>query len=168
MSIRLESAVMLVADMATARHFYEDVLEQHVALDLGVNVAYEGGFALWQRDHAHAIMQGKHAESAAVPPAPSGAVSDDHELYFETDDLDAVWERLSTAGVRVLHPLVEQPWGQRVCRVYDPDGHIVEVGEPMSAVVRRLLDQGLSVAEVAERAAMPIDIVRQIAELPGA
>jgi hypothetical protein len=63
----------------------------------------------------------------------------------------------------LLHPLREQPWGQRVFRCFDPDGHIVEVGEPMPVVIGRYLSQGMSVEEATERTSMPLDIVRQIA-----
>ena len=87
-------------------------------------------------------------------------------LYFETDQLDAMWTRLSEAGVQIVHPLVEQPWGQRVFRVYDPDGHIVELGEPMPAVIQRFLSQGMSVEQIAQRTSMPPEIVRQIAAGP--
>ena len=45
----------------------------------------------------------------------------------------------------------EHSWGQRVVRFYDPDGHLIEVGESMRQVVHRFLAQGLTVAEVALR-----------------
>jgi hypothetical protein len=63
-----------------------------------------------------------------------------------------------------VHPVVEQPWGQRVFRVYDPDGHVVEIGEPMDAVIRRFLEQGMTVEEAAPRTSMPLEIVRAIAK----
>ena len=49
-------------------------------------------------------------------------------------------------------------------RVYDPDGHIVEVGEPMWVVIQRFLAQGMSAAAVAERTSMPLAVVEQIAQ----
>ena len=33
---------------------------------------------------------------------------------------------------RIVHPIRTEPWGQRVFRLLDPDGHIVEVGEPQA------------------------------------
>ena len=42
-------------------------------------------------------------------------------------------------------------------------GHIIEVGEPMSVVVSRLLGQGMSVEQAAERTGMPVEAVQQIA-----
>lgn len=47
-------------------------------------------------------------------------------------------------------------------RVADPDGHLVEVGEPMPRVVARFAAEGLSVEVIAERTSMPVEIVRRI------
>ena len=38
-----------------------------------------------------------------------------------------------------MHPVKEHSWGQRVVRFYDPDRHIIEVGENMKVVCRRFL-----------------------------
>ena len=80
-----------------------------------------------------------------------------------SDDVEGVMQRFGEAGVEFVHPLREQPWGQRVVRIYDPDRHIIEVGEPMSVVVSRLLGQGMSVEQAAERTGMPVEAVQQIA-----
>jgi catechol 2,3-dioxygenase-like lactoylglutathione lyase family enzyme len=155
MKIKYESAVIMVKDIAASRQFYEEVLGQEVFMDFGPNVSFaDGRFAIWQVDHAHEIMFGK----------PSDEVGHgEMEFYFESEDLAAVVERFEGAGVEFVHPLREQPWGQRVVRVYDPDRHIVEVGEPMSAVVLRLLNQGMSVEQATERTGMPVEVVWQIA-----
>jgi catechol 2,3-dioxygenase-like lactoylglutathione lyase family enzyme len=162
MPIVYQSAVLFVREMQAARAFYEGLLNQQVALDLGANVGYEAGFALWERAHAASIIYGTDPAEAA-PAAEAGPGSTAFELYFETDDVLAVWDLLAQAGVQPVHEIREQPWGQRVFRVYDPDHHIVEFGEPMPAVMTRCLDQGLTVEEVAARTFMPVDIVRQIA-----
>mgnify|MGYP003564690801 CR=1 FL=1 len=156
MNIKFESAVVLVKDVAASREFYEGVLEQEVFMDFGPNVSFAGGsFAIWQVDHAHEILFGK----------PSGEVGQGElEVYFESDDVDGVVVRFEEAGVKFVHPMREQPWGQRVVRVYDPDGHIVEVGEPIPVFVARFLGQGMSVEQVAERTSVPAEVVQQIAE----
>ena len=46
--------------------------------------------------------------------------------------------------VELVHPAREHGWGQRVVRLYDPDRHIIEVGESMAKVARRFFDSGLS------------------------
>jgi lactoylglutathione lyase len=45
-----------------------------------------------------------------------------------TADCDAVVERLRAAGVTVTEEPVDQPWGERVARVLDPDGNEVIIG----------------------------------------
>ena len=30
----------------------------------------------------------------------------------------------------LVHPIRMEPWGQRVFRIFDPDKHVVELGEP--------------------------------------
>ena len=153
------SSVIFVQDVPTSRKFYEGLLGQQVMMDHGLNVGYVGGFALWQAEHAHQIIFGRPCQIKRLG-------HDNCELYFETDQLDAMWTRLSEANVQIVHPLVEQPWGQRVFRVYDPDGHVVELGEPMSAPILRFLSQGMSVEQIAQRTSMPPEMVGQIAAGP--
>jgi transposase-like protein len=45
----------------------------------------------------------------------------------------------------------EQSWGQRVIHFYDPDGHLIEVGEDMKVVARRFLNEGMSIEQAAKR-----------------
>ena len=61
-----------------------------------------------------------------------------------------------------IHGIKEQPWGQRVMRFYDPDMHIIEVGESMESVARRFLRKGLSVEETAKRILMPEEFVKML------
>ena len=158
MTIKFQSSVIFVKDVEASRRFYEELLGQEVLMDHGPNVGFVGGFAIWQVDHAHQMIFGRS------PDERSQLGQGNCELYFEADDLDAMGARLSDAGVQFVHPLREQPWGQRVFRLYDPDGHIVEFGEPMPVVIQRFLAQGMSAGEVAQHTSMPPEIVQQIAE----
>ena len=151
MNIKFESAVVFVKDVAASRQFYEGVLEQEVFMDFGPNVSFAGGsFAIWQVDHAHEIMMGE----------ASGEVGQGElEVYFESDDVNGVVVRFEEAGIKFVHPMREQPWGQRVVRVYDPDGHIIEVGEPIPVFVTRFLQEGMTVEQAAERTSVPVEVV---------
>jgi lactoylglutathione lyase len=51
-------------------------------------------------------------------------------LWVYADDCDAAVERLRNAGVTVLAEPAEQPWGERVAQVQDPDGNVVYIGQP--------------------------------------
>jgi len=87
------------------------------------------------------------------------------ELYFETDELETIFQDLKQAAVEFIHAIQEQPWGQRVMRLYDPDGHIVEIGETMEAAVWRLYRQGLSIDRIREKSSMPREFVEQVIQM---
>lgn len=157
MSVWFQSVVLFVRDIATARRFYEELLGQRVMMDLGLNVDF-GGFALWQADHATRTIFGEEARNSAR------LGRDNVEVYFESDEIEALFATLEAADVEILHGPAEQPWGQSTLRVRDPDGHIVEVGEPMPLVVRRFAEQGLTREEIARRTSMPIEAVRAMVD----
>jgi len=139
--------------MESSKRFYREVLGLEVAADFGANVTLTGGIVLqtadtWARFIRRAADEIVYQNNAA-------------ELYFEEDRIDDFAAKLAAIpGIVYVHPLLEHPWGQRVVRFYDPDGHIIEVGENLAMVVRRFLDGGLSVQETAARMDMPEDDVR--------
>jgi catechol 2,3-dioxygenase-like lactoylglutathione lyase family enzyme len=156
-AIKFQSAALFVRDIGESRRFYEDLLNQTVDIDFGPSVSYVGGFSLWQMGHAGPLIFDD------APEDMTALGRRNLELCFESGALDGVSERLARAGTTFVHPVREQPWGQRVLRVCDPDGHLVEIGESMSVVVRRLLDGGADVGAVASHTAMPLEFVQRIA-----
>jgi lactoylglutathione lyase len=50
-------------------------------------------------------------------------------LWVYTADCDAVVEAVRAGGGTVVEEAVDQPWGERVARVTDPDGNRVVVGQ---------------------------------------
>ena len=60
-----------------------------------------------------------------------------------------------------VHPVIEHSWGQRVVRFYDPDKHIIEVGENMQAVTRRFLANGMTPEQVAQRIDVPLSYINE-------
>ena len=149
------SVVLLVEDIERSKRFYGAVLGQKVVMDFGRNVGFEGGLAIWERDYAlNLIFQGK-AQGVK-------AGGNNLEVYFESGDVDALYKRLTGEGVKVIHSIVEQPWGQRVFRVYDPDNHIVEFAESMASVVQRLDKNGLSLEEIAKKSLMPMEFIKMV------
>ncbi len=157
MKINLVSSVLFVADIARSREFYEGVLEQTVLMDHGPNVGFAGGFAIWQIDHANQMVFGDRKTTREESNLDAA------ELYFETRELDEALNKIKAAGVNFIHELMEQPWGQRVIRFRDPDGHILELGEPMDVVICRYLAAGLKPEEIVKRTFMPLEIINQIA-----
>jgi catechol 2,3-dioxygenase-like lactoylglutathione lyase family enzyme len=128
--------------------FYKQLLGQAVKYDFEPNVTFEGDFSIHLKSRLRELMGG-------VVDIPAAGTARHGELCFEADDIDGLCERLEREAVAFVHAIQEQPWAQRVARLRDPDGHLVEIGEAMEAVVRRLRGQGLSAEEIRARAGMP-------------
>ena len=45
------------------------------------------------------------------------------------EDLEDEYRRMLDSGIEMIHGIVRLPW-QRIFRMKDPDGHIIEVGNP--------------------------------------
>ena len=80
-------------------------------------------------------------------------------VCLQTADSWADLLRVGAEDIRYVHPALEHPWGQRAVRFYDPDGHIIEVGEKMKNVCRRFLDSGMTPEETAKRMDVPLKFV---------
>ena len=82
-------------------------------------------------------------------------------MYFEEDDFDNFILKLrQIPDICYVHPVIEHSWGQRVVRFYDPDKHIIEVGENLNKVVRKFLYKGMSVENIATKMDVSIDYVK--------
>ena len=135
--LKFVSPLIVVEDMARSRQFYEQLLEQKVKFDFGVDVAFEGDFTIHLKSHFRSLL-GDATQYPITMKAHNG------ELYFDVDDIESTYQRLQAAGVEFIEGIQEQPWGQRAMRLYDPDGHIIEIGQPMDITVQRFHQQGWS------------------------
>jgi catechol 2,3-dioxygenase-like lactoylglutathione lyase family enzyme len=150
--------VLFVTNIELSTRFYQELFDLEIEHDFGVNVMFKEGFSLWERQSALEIINGPHA-AREYPPAYN--VHQTMELYFETEELQAFFEELrSREGLELVHELREEPWAQRTVRFLDPDGFVVEVAEPMPAVVRRLADEGLTPQDITERTMLSLEAVR--------
>ncbi len=149
--------VITVDDIVLSRKFYEEVLGQKVILDFGANIAFEGGASL--------LEKGTWCEFINKDAKQIISLSNSFELYFEEDNFDDFMQRMKEyQGIEYVHETKEFPWGQRVIRFYDPDHHIIEVGESMKTVIRKFIKMGLSVEETVERTQHPIEFVESCLE----
>ena len=145
--MKFKAPMLVVTNMENSKKFYKEVLGLRVTADFGANVTLTGGVSLQTAD--------SWAEFINQPEDEFGWGGNVFELYFEEDDLDAFIEKLSKMKIHYLHDLKEQPWGQRAVRFYDPDSHIIEVGEPLKAVCLRFIAQGMTPEQVANRMDVP-------------
>lgn len=149
--MKFKNPLIAVTDMERSVEFYRRVLGLRKIADFGANVTLTGGVCL-QTAETWADFIGRSPEELGW----CGKVS---ELYFEEAEFDTFAEKLEAMEIHYVHPVREHAWGQRVVRFYDPDSHIIEVGEPISAVCRRFLEGGMSPEQAAERMDVPLKLV---------
>lgn len=155
MEIKFCSSVVLVKDVLKSKEFYMNLLKQEVEADYGENIMFTSGLSIWQIDYAYKSI------SKDINDCVFGK-NGRFELYFESDDIDNAYKLFKQSGIEFLHELIEQPWGQKAFRIYDPDGHILEVGEPMLLSVKRLLKEGFTPEQVSKRTSMPIETITSL------
>ena len=144
-----------VKDHNISRTFYEKVLSQNVTLDLGTNIAFGNDSCVF-------AIQADYAGLIGVNDFNVAYKGNDHELYFEEHNFDEFEKHLKQFDdIIYLHKTKEYPWGQRVIRFYDPDFHIIEVGESMESVFKKFQKQGMSIDEVAQRTQHPVEFVEK-------
>jgi len=152
--MKYKNIFLVVHDIDISKNFYKKILGLHVVLDLKSHIVLKGGICL-QSYETWKDMIHKDDQDIVFP-------SHNQELYFEEDDIDFFIKKLNEYNVTLIHPLKECRWGQRVVRFYDPDGHIIEVGESLRKVAKRFLSQGLSREEIAKRMDMPLDCIKEM------
>ena len=153
--MRFVCPLVVVRDIPRSTAFYRDLLAQKIKLDFGENVTFEGDFSIHLETHFRALL-GEESR-----PVSYGSHSS--ELYFESEDLDGIHDRLVRHGVEFIHHIVEQPWKQRAMRFYDPDHHVIEVGETLGSLVQRLSRAGFSTAQIHQATSLPIEFIGSVA-----
>jgi predicted enzyme related to lactoylglutathione lyase len=99
-------------DFESNREFYVNLIGLEVGMDLGWIMTF-----------------GSPSEAAAQltvikkdQTAPVNA-----NLTIEVSDVDAVYASAVKKGLKIIHPLTDEPWGVRRFFVQDPNGLVVNV-----------------------------------------
>jgi len=147
--MKFKNPMLVVSDIDKSVEFYKKVLGLHVIMDFGANKTLTGGLALqtletWQ-------------EFIGLDNVYFG--SNSYEVYFEEDNFDKFADHLKKCEVEYVHPIKKHSWGQRVVRIYDPDRHVIEIGENIKVVCKRFLDSGMTPEQVAEHMDVPMKFV---------
>lgn len=119
--MKLKNILFVVSDIEKSKKFYEELFGLRVITDLGENVILTEGLVLqqknlWEDGIKKEVLFGGH----------------DAELYFEENDMDTFLRKITESSFEiefVREQAEAHPWGGRVVRIYDPDRHVIEVGE---------------------------------------
>jgi lactoylglutathione lyase len=112
--------ILNVADVGRSLEFWRDTL--------GGTIAFEWPGPDGAPDYVGVDLGAAHlgigSTSTAIPAGPRAIA-----LWLYVDDCDGYVARVRSAGFRVAEEPADQPWGERVARVVDPDGNEVILGQ---------------------------------------
>jgi predicted enzyme related to lactoylglutathione lyase len=134
MDLKLSHCFISVDDHDKALAFYQDVL----GLEVRNDVKYEG-----MRWISVGPASQPEVNIVLEPPGvdPNATAADRQALIelqakgllrgvnFATDDVDALFERVSASGAEVLQEPMDQPYGVRDCAFRDPAGNALRFSQ---------------------------------------
>ena len=138
--MKLKNILLVVKDIERSRKFYKELFGLEVIADFDGNMVLTEGLVLQDETIWKSFIQKEISHRGH-----------NAELYFEENDMDTFLKKLEAwpEPIEYVNPFMEHSWRQRVVRIYDPDGHMIEVGESLEYVARRYLASGMSVEETA-------------------
>ena len=124
--MRYAACILYVPDVPAAVAFYER------AFGLATGFAAPGGGYATLAGEGGLLAFASHDQAAAGVGEEARAAPAGFEVWLETDDVPRAVERAVAAGAELVRPPEEKPWGQVVAYVRDPNGTLVELGEPVA------------------------------------
>jgi lactoylglutathione lyase len=88
-----------------------------------------GEIRLSLQGDAHAVT-GPHYFTPHIQSFPRGTGV---EISIQVADVDAEYIRAKTAGLNIVKPMLDRPWGARDFRLADPDGYFLRVTSPLKS-----------------------------------
>lgn len=125
LQITASTVSLTVADVVASRDFFV------THLGYAEQAAAEGFASLARGDAAVDIVLLARGNEV-LPPEQRDQHASGLILAFTGTDIDAEEKRLRAAGVDITMPLREEPWGERLFQVTDPNGVIVQFVEWVS------------------------------------
>jgi lactoylglutathione lyase len=119
---------LFVDDPQRSKLFYQEVF--------GAPLVYEDGNSAAFRFENMIVnlLQSSAARDLVEPGAVAGSDAGSRfQLSIWVDDADAVCAERATHGVRLLNGPMNREWGVRTASFADPDGHVWEIAQELSA-----------------------------------
>jgi lactoylglutathione lyase len=112
--------IIATTDVPRALAFYRELL--------GATVVYEFPGPDGTPAYVGLDIGSSHVGIGLEPDLASVRRPRSMSVWVYADDCDEAVEHLRGAGVKVTEEPTDQPWGERVARVVDPDGNEVIIG----------------------------------------
>lgn len=120
------NTIVFVKDLQKSKAFYRDVLGLRIAQEFDTIIFFENRFVI---HCVRSILKTVYKKGLMRRFFSQGAKN--ILIYLETDNLEEAYQNILNAKCKIVHPIQKQAWGQSVFRFFDPDGHMLEIGEAM-------------------------------------
>lgn len=117
----LDYTILFARDLPAMRRFYAEVMrfEQHFATAGGEWYEFRVG--------ANILALAKPGLIIKDPVPAPGTASMQLAFRVRREEVDACEGSLREAGVTIVAPATDQPWGHRTLFFRDPDGNLLEI-----------------------------------------
>ena len=119
------NTLVFVKDIAKSKEFYRDVIGIKIETEYETIIFFENHFTIHDAKNLLQTIFGDKPKDNTLQGRRN------IDIYFESDDIQESYRKVKESGTEIIHGIKEQAWGQNVFRFFDPDGHIVEIGEAM-------------------------------------
>jgi len=150
--MKFHSSVLFVKNINTSKHFYCNILNQEIETDFGNNVSLKGGLSLWQIPEWHSLNENFYSNKNTNKAL---------ELYFESENIDLIVDLINRENITKHHDIIEESWGQKTIRVFDPDMNLIEIGESLKTFIKRMFDEGLTIKQINKKSGVPNNLISE-------
>jgi catechol 2,3-dioxygenase-like lactoylglutathione lyase family enzyme len=119
--MRMRFASIFISDEDRAIDFYVNKLGFKLVVDMPT--PFGGRFLMFAPSDGGANL----VATRPFPGATSAKLGGPTNIAWETDDLQATYEKLTAAGVAFTQPPKQQPWGGSEALSADQDGNIFQL-----------------------------------------
>lgn len=121
--LRHVDTIILVENIEISKSFYTKVMGLEILHDWDNMVIFKERFSIHKAD----ALLPKNETEKLISGGKQGRGN--VVVYFETDQLEKTYTAMLDNQVPIIHGIIKLPW-QKIFRVFDPDGHIIEIGNP--------------------------------------
>jgi predicted enzyme related to lactoylglutathione lyase len=127
MKITASALSLTVADPEASARFLEHTF------DFEREMAADGFVSLTRPDIGFNIIYLRAGLPTFKPRERAASTADGLLIVLVVDDIDAEYERLTSADTAILTPIETEDWGERYFQLEDPNGVIVQLVQWVTA-----------------------------------
>ena len=127
MEINSVEIILYVANQELSKNFYEAILRQSPSLHVTGMTEFSVSENIKLGLMPNAGIANILGDNTPHPETGTGIPR--CELYLSVKDLEKVFDNSIRAGAKLISPIAQRNWGDRVGYLADPDGHIIAFAE---------------------------------------